>query len=321
MKKSLLAVAVAAALPAAAFAQSNVQLYGIVDAFLEYSNDAANASGDAEIKLQNGLQSGSRLGVRGSEDLGGGLSANFMLEHRLNVDDGAQSAAAFWHGQARVGLKGGFGEVRLGRQYTPIFYTSIVNDYSGFAFYNNHVGLAGDPIRLSNMVEYRNKFGGIEVIGAWAPGEGVATTTTPAGTLDDTFGLGLIYDGGAWGVSGGYQSQGQTNGDSATVIHVGGKFNFGPFGIGLNYGDGSDLVGGDRTEIAGSVGMKVGASGNVVLNIVSRDRETGNDQLDIGLSYAHAISKRTNWYAAYGMDRIDNVEDPMWFAVGVRHRF
>ena len=88
MKKSLLAVAVAAALPAAAFAQSNVTLYGLID--VGYSAKSWKNNGGTTNSKSSGIQDGaggpSRFGFRGVEDLGGGLKAEFVMEHGISAD-------------------------------------------------------------------------------------------------------------------------------------------------------------------------------------------------------------------------------------------
>jgi len=167
MKKSLLALAVAAALPAVAQAQSNVTLYGIIDASVEWSNAAANSAaasaaagtpalnGKSTIRVNSGHWNSSRLGVRGVEPLGNsGMAAIFGIEHRFQVDTGAiQSgqavggapytalqAGSFWNGVAFGGLRTGMGEITLGRQYTPSFYAMIAPDWTGNSGYNNWAG-------------------------------------------------------------------------------------------------------------------------------------------------------------------------------------
>ena len=115
MKKSLIALAVLAA-SGAASAQSNFTLYGVVDASL------AHEKGDGSVrKLNSGQLNGSRLGVRGTEDLGGGLKGAFQIENGFNIDTGTQAQGGRLFGrQAWVGVEGHFGAVRLGRQYTPL---------------------------------------------------------------------------------------------------------------------------------------------------------------------------------------------------------
>src|SRR4051794_28128398 len=114
--KKIATLAVFAAVSASASAQSNVTLFGVLDVNARYvKND--------DLKLKslagNGLNT-SRLGVRGTEDLGDGLKAGFWLETGLNVDTGTQSdSTRFWNRRATVSLLGNFGEVRLGRDFTP----------------------------------------------------------------------------------------------------------------------------------------------------------------------------------------------------------
>ncbi len=130
MKKSLLALAVLGAFAGAASAQSSVTLYGVADANIT----AAKGGGERLWSLGSGGLNGSRFGLRGSEDLGGGFKANFALENGYNIDTGATAQGSpnptltgapgagsrLFGRQAWVGVGGSFGEIRLGRQYTPI---------------------------------------------------------------------------------------------------------------------------------------------------------------------------------------------------------
>ena len=129
MKKSLIALAVLAA-SGAAMAQSSVTLFGVVDATYAYgSGSTSNKS-----QLTTSGYNGSRLGFRGVEDLGGGMSASFWLEAGVNIDNGSGAATSTnnqgasgstggggltFNRRSTVSLNGGFGEVRLGRDYTP----------------------------------------------------------------------------------------------------------------------------------------------------------------------------------------------------------
>ena len=133
MKKSLIALAVLAAAGAAS-AQSSVTLFGVVDATLAFGSGSVAD----RTQLTNSGYNSSRLGFRGTEDLGGGMSASFWLEAGVNNDDG--TGAAHQHQQpgyrrrpcrhdggqgltfnrrSTVSLAGGWGELRLGRDYTP----------------------------------------------------------------------------------------------------------------------------------------------------------------------------------------------------------
>lgn len=113
MKKTLLALAAIAA-SSAVFAQSSVTLYGVVDASVESVKGT-----DTVTRVSSDNLASSRLGFKGTEDLGGGLKANFVLEAALAVDTGA-TKDRFFDRAAWVGVSGGFGELRFGRQDTSI---------------------------------------------------------------------------------------------------------------------------------------------------------------------------------------------------------
>lgn len=165
MKKTLIALAAVAA-SSAALAQSSVTMYGVVDASIESVKGAAAVDEDGEpvgtavssrTRVTSGNHTTSRFGVRGTEDLGGGLKAKFNLEAPVSVDTGAVSGN-FWNRQAWLGLQGGFGELRLGRQDTPIGAIAGNTAILGGQAYDDFkiVGtLAGDGARRTdNAITY-----------------------------------------------------------------------------------------------------------------------------------------------------------------------
>ena len=378
MKKSLLAVAVAAALPTFAQAQSSVTLFGLLDASVEYSDDQANATvasgvvtnGQSGLRVKNGVAYGSRFGVRGSEDLGGGLRAIFTLEHRLDIDTGDTSGGAglvagnqkFWNGQAWVGLSGGWGQLTAGRQYTPIFWMLIPADFSSYGYYNNwaaltgsNVGVAGalitqGPIRLDNSLAYRSPtFGGLTVYATYAFGENLQNAGLPTGK--DAVGTGDVWGLAAgWQLGGLYLGAGYHSIDSksvsATVNPVAFKdvlaatasYKFANFGLSLGYTNiNLRQPGGVEPSISN---IMVSAFANIgpgilIANVIQREFSdfTGarNDSgLNIGLTYRMPLSKRTDWYIAYGLDDVSGIQPTTAttlidsqnrIAVGVRHLF
>ncbi len=165
MKKSLVALA-ALAVAGVASAQSSVTLFGVVDAAVSsYSNTTQLPFLGTSIKtsqtgLTNSGYNSSRLGFRGTEDLGGGLAASFWLEAGLGNDDGTVGASnvggagkttgtssQFFNRRSTVSLSGNFGEVRLGRDYTPTFWNDTVFDPFG----TNGVG--------TNLISTANGYG------------------------------------------------------------------------------------------------------------------------------------------------------------------
>lgn len=118
MKKSLLALVALGAFAGAAHAQSSVTLYGIIDEGFIFNN---NAKGVHLYGLSSGVMQGSRWGMRGTEDLGGGLKALFVLENGFNVNTGGLGQGGLEFGrQAYVGLSSGFGTLTMGRQYDSV---------------------------------------------------------------------------------------------------------------------------------------------------------------------------------------------------------
>jgi predicted porin len=136
MKKSIVALAVLGAFAGAASAQSSVTIYGLLDMSVAKSNGgtAPNNGGPGNKAWTVQQSAGSRLGFRGNEDLGGGLSAQFQIEHRFNPDTGTlNNPNIFWQGRSYVQLtSAGTGSVYLGRDYSPAFWPAVKSDPFGW---------------------------------------------------------------------------------------------------------------------------------------------------------------------------------------------
>ncbi|HOI51319.1 MAG TPA: porin, partial [Azonexus sp.] len=117
MQKKIIALAVAGLASTAAFAQSNVQIYGVVDVGYNRSSSSDTGALKSRNALDSGLQSGSRIGFRGTEDLGNGLKASFVLEYGITADTGAGLSGPAR--QSFLALSNSYGTVAAGRQYTP----------------------------------------------------------------------------------------------------------------------------------------------------------------------------------------------------------
>ena len=190
MQKKVMALAVAGALsaPVAAFAQaSNVQIYGRLNAGLDnYQATGSTAGSASDFKgRMRVFDQGSRFGVRGTEDLGGGLKAIFQIESGVNVDSGTTttqsgsanaSAGTFASRDSYVGLEGGFGRIAMGRQ--AVWYGNGVIEQTTSNYVNIGVPLfSGDTSRIngpvkrqSNIIAYTTPtFGGFNATGFYAP--------------------------------------------------------------------------------------------------------------------------------------------------------
>jgi predicted porin len=156
----------------AAQAQSNVTVYGLVDAAVEHINHVgADGAGLTRMPGLSG-SAPSRLGFRGTEDLGNGLKAIFTLEMGMGVDSGTfnQGGRAFGR-QAFVGLSGDWGTLSLGRQYSMLFYSQLDADILGPNLYGSGSLDSYLPnARVDNAIAYRGKWGGLELGGTYSFG-------------------------------------------------------------------------------------------------------------------------------------------------------
>jgi len=172
MKKSLVALA-ALAVAGVASAQSSVTLFGIVDASVSgTSTKFVDGSKASSTRLDNSGYNSSRIGFRGTEDLGGGLAASFWLEAALGNDSGTagstSTTAQLFNRRSTVSLSGGFGEIRLGRDYKPTFWnntvfdpfgtngqgTNVLQNVAGVASGAGGLNFDSDNVRQSNTVGY-----------------------------------------------------------------------------------------------------------------------------------------------------------------------
>ncbi len=258
MKLRSMAAAALLACSGGAFAQTNVTLYGVADINVEYVNHlgavptAANQfnRGPANdvYRMNSGGVSGSRWGLRGSEDLGGGLQALFVLESGFNLDTGtSQQSGRLFGRQAFVGVqKAGIGQISLGRQYTSMF--EALANFSPTAYatqYEPVVLQSGPNFREDNTVKYTGKFGPVTALAHWSFGTGLALpatvgVATPIGgngevpgqfRRDTAYGAAVAYQGGPFGVTVGYDQWnptiGTSNGTNKKAV-VGASYTFGP---------------------------------------------------------------------------------------------
>jgi len=236
MKKSALALAVLAAfsLNTQAQAQSNVQVYGLMDAGVEYVTNAS-PNGDSMTRVVSGGKNTSRWGFRGTEDLGGGLKAVFNLEGGILLDTGAQDGTLFKR-QANVGLEGSFGRVVIGRSFTTTYDLVIKFDPLGFApnyswaTSSNATGPSkyGMTTAFDNLIKYTGHTGGF-TYGATI-GLGEQANSQADGRK---YAVGGSWFGGGVGVMASYeQVNGNTvaatgNRDKTTAYHLGADYKSG----------------------------------------------------------------------------------------------
>lgn len=334
MKKSLLALAVLGAFAGAASAQSSVTVYGIVDLGI---NSTDNGAANGRLTgMTSGGQSASRIGFKGTEDLGNGLKANFVLESGFNADDGSLSSNAAYGNTAApttnslfsrvstVGLSGNFGAVNLGRQTTVLKDAHDQIDPFGAAgstgnleriFYNTrnaaNTAYVGNPAggRVSNTIKYTsNSFSGFKAQAAYTFGEVRGDNGAGAG-----YGLGVSYANGPLNVQFAYNNQDTSSATSpfATTSELkntllGATYDFGSFKLHGAYADTkNEFVGSEAKARNYMIGAsaKVGAAGTVLASYAINDNKTTGvtnaDSKQFAIGYTHDLSKRTNLYTGY----------------------
>ncbi|PXW23209.1 porin [Paraburkholderia caballeronis] len=162
MKKTLWSAAGLACVSITAHAQSSVTLYGLIDASIQYTS---NQGGGRTWAMASGTTRGSRFGLLGSEDLGGGSRAIFRLENGFDVTDGSLGQGGLMFGrQAYVGLENDrYGKITLGRQYESMVDYIAQLTAADWSVYMEHPGdmdLTNRGVRVDNSVRYANSYGG-----------------------------------------------------------------------------------------------------------------------------------------------------------------
>lgn len=331
MQKKLIALAVAGLVSGAAFAQSNVTVYGVADGY--YGRLSADGKMSNNYFNSGGL-SGSRIGLRGHEDLGNGLKAVFEYEMAFNLDNTGTTAgainstnAAGGNGltgtrQSYVGLGGGFGTVVLGRLQTPGYYIGKFDALASSAISPQAVlaANAGSTIapnnngRVNNAIAYLSpNFSGFSAVIAYGSGE----EHTQNVEKESVFGLGLNYENGPIAVGIAHHRVGNVGANNSapgdvnpnlTENMIGASYNFGVVKVLGSYQDGklsgagltSPVTNRDKIYQIGLV-APIGA-GNIHFaygKYKQNSTSASDDGKSWALAYTHSLSKRTTAYAGY----------------------
>lgn len=299
-----------------AWAQSSVTVYGRMNLTLERQK-----TGDTSLNVMQ--NNSSRWGVKGSEDLGGGMTAGFQLESGLSPDTGA-AAGTYWGRQSEVNLGGGFGTLRLGNFTSEAYYAT-----ADFVSNHNHdTGTSSDALyayvgRNTNKVAYRAPefLKGLSLEGALALKE--------TGT-DHSYDLAANYALGDLTLGMGYEKNGEAKQFAIRAFYSAGPFGFG--GYVQRDKDGYGAGNGNRTNVrlsgmysagASEFHLNVGAAGDY-----SEVSDSAAKQFTLGYNYK--LSKRTKVYGFY--TKVDNDSAASYqsgaagvdfssIALGIRHNF
>ncbi|MFY9512321.1 MAG: porin [Rubrivivax sp.] len=321
---------------AQAQSQSTVTMYGVLDAAVAVE-DTGDPNSSSRKAINSGNQSSSRLGFRGTEDLGGGLKAFFNLEAGIGLDTGT-AESAFFGRRSVVGIESTLGTLVLGREYSPLAGVAAASDIFGQGFFGTNLSAFSSgrlTRRVSNSVSYKTpSFAGLAASFMASPSEGVAGASKLTGTA-------LEYRSGRLFAAGGYHGVSRPGGPDGKEYGMGFGYGLDNMEFKVNY-----LVADPGTAGRKFQQMNIGASiafgkGQLLGNVQTNSLEGGAKGTALAATYAYELSRRSNLYASYA--RMSNNAsaafalnssstsvapataslgaDPSVIALGIRHRF
>ena len=310
MQKKIIALAIAGLASTAAFAQSNVTIYGRADlgGVYRFGDSGGVADTEGKYEIASGIQAGSRIGFKGVEDLGNGLKALFEVEYGMSMDQntGGNKAATWTNRHSYVGLTGGFGTV-VGGHLDGVRY-GVFNTYDPFAggTVANFTQMTIQVDRASNAVAYISpKFSGFGLVLAY--GTAINAAESDGNNTDSSLQTIMgTYDNGPITARLDYEqvTTPGTSGNKTWVATAGASYDFGVVKLSALL----DQIKNEDTNLKQQAWL-IGASapvGKFALKAVvggvknKADGVSDADSIKWGLGLDYNLSKRTNLYANYG---------------------
>ena len=353
MQKKIIALAVAGLVSGAAFAQSNVTLYGIVDMGYNYSWDNVTSHTKSKSEMKAGGLDGSRVGVKGVEDLGNGLKAEF--DATWNFESDRNAPLSLGEGSS-VALSGNFGKVRAG------YFGNFLDDNTGVDASGRHgqihTGSLYDSGKYENFLAYYSpNFNGLQFKAGWSsnvggqditPAQGVSDANTRAYTAAVSYDNGPIKAGIAYAKYVAQDGSGAASTSDGQDWNAGVSYDFGVARLSLfggqqkngdhagalpNFGSVMAQTDADKKNFwALGASAPIGANGLIKAGYGQSKVKFDNGGDDLkgkawDIVYLHSLSKRTTAYAMYG--NLSGSDDgyladytyQQFFNVGVRHTF
>ena len=282
-------------------------LYGVADLSVAKATGAQTAA-SANGLLNNG---NSRLGVKGTEDLGGGTTMSFNFEQGINMGNGAADSVAFKRA-AWMELGGGFGSVRAGQSLSPQFYATANYELTGMANYSavaNKFGFGGEsnPRNNANIAYTTPSFGGLKAtLGTVMAGNNSGNAKTE---------LTATYNNGPVAAAATYSKTANSDSKATTI---GGSYDFGVAKVAAGYFDPAGVMKGY------SLGVSVPMGAWTFTADAARDTGSATKSTDTVLEAKYALSKRTTVYAVSyhaGGAGLGGLATGTTSGVGIRHNF
>ena len=306
MKKRFLVAAITAAMVSPIAAHAAATVYGNIHLTIEDFDSAQNLDMDSNT---------SAIGVKGKEDLGGGMTALYKIEFQVDPTERANNIT---DRDQWVGLKGAMGTVKfgtmsnnykqMGGKIDPMYRTPLEGRGFMKTQSNMHSGAGESRGRMTNTVQYSSpKMSGVQAV----------FNTTVSGNNDETMGLGIRYKAKNIMAYFDYLDTAAMQAASAdAAFKVGGKYKMDALTVGLQYEAVQDAgVQGDTVFV--SANYKMNDNDNVAFTFGDND----TDDVGFALMYNHKMSKRTNVYAGYGDNASNTANDDQLTTVGIRHKF
>ncbi|HEY9051859.1 MAG TPA: porin [Gammaproteobacteria bacterium] len=336
MKKRFLAIAIAAGLASPFAAQAEANVYGQLNLSVGMIEDTSNNGTVTNDDNWQVNSHNSRLGVKGSEDLGNGLSANYQLEWGVNPDsNSANPTSGANNGLTQrnqwVGLKGNFGEVRVGKHDTPLKMSQgkfdQFGDLPGDIVGYGSVSLSSGDIRMSNVIAYLGKAGDIKYAIALVPGEndGVNGGDGPA----DSISAAVIYEAGplyAAFAMDQYDDTAATAGDTEDLMRITVTYAMGTMDFGFMYeAEGTNGGVGEYDGIGLSFAMGMGKN-TAKFQYLMGDIDGGDEATSMSVGYDFGLSKATTLGVMYTDLSNENAagvtgDEVTFFGVNMLHKF
>ncbi|MGY6153550.1 porin [Paraburkholderia graminis] len=302
MKRTIMGLSVIASACAfnSAYAQSSVTLYGVIDNGIEYRNSAAGTV----LRAVSGGLFASRYGLKGSEDIGGGLHVNFQLEQGFSgVTGAASNSAAAFNRQAWVGLSGAFGETRFGLQNTPqyIFINPELDPVAVMSIGSPMNNFNSLTVRVNNAISYFTPT--VYGLSAQFMVAMRDSATKPTNGFQ-FYNAALRYENGPFRIAAGYEQAANAAGTSTLkLFNAGASVGIGAARFYLAYHtehQTDNSIKRDVYEASGSYAFSPAAQFSVMYGYAHDRTGQGNNAQQVGLTYAYSLSKRTTLYGSAG---------------------